>query len=353
MNGRVVEAGAWTERLPAIPVPASCMIGNPSRFTNIYIPQAETILLEEGAIESQDITLRVRHGLTKTLHDYTSDTNEARQGGIGAFLRVTAERAFDGPVLKMGRRLVYDARWAYNGNLAHLVGHHLGRLGYAKAKLGIGRQDCIVILEKNSPKISHALFSMLGYETYETNRAVEAMILEVDVKRYEPYLLAPYVAYVEPEGMPPGGETHIFISRRSSRRLINEREIVEIAEARGFRTYYFEAIPLEKQWSLVRDAHSIVSIHGAALGYLCTKGMPAGAAPSCSLLEIFSPGLVADIFRKTIAAVGGRWVGCRGRLTSDFVKYVDERKNFRTQEAKDFYLHPEALDRAFTALARQ
>ena len=341
------KAGTWVEQLPEIRVPAATLIGNPSRFTNIYVNQTETILLDEETIVPQEATIRIRHGTSKSLRDYTIDPTEARQAGVRAYLRFAMERTVDGPVLKIGNRLIYDARQVYNGNLAHLVGHHLARLGYVKVKLGIGSEDCIVVLEKKSPKISHALFDMIGYETCETNRPVEGNLLEVDVKRYEPYQLACYVPQVEPAGLKPGGEEKIFISRRSSRRLINEKEICQMVEERGYKTFYFEAIPLESQWSLVRDARSIVSIHGAALGYLCCKGR-GGKASDYGLLEIFSPGLVGDIFRKTTAAVGGRWIGCRGRITSDFVKQVDKSENFRTAEAKDFFLHPEALERAFS-----
>jgi len=93
---------------------------------------------------------------------------------------------------------------SYNGNLAHLIGHHLARLGYVKEKPGIDVKDCIVVLEKKSPKISHALFDMIGYETCETNRPVEGNIMEIDVKRYEPYQLARYVPQAEPKGLNPG-----------------------------------------------------------------------------------------------------------------------------------------------------
>ena len=182
MNEPEFEAGTWAEQLPEIRVPATKMIGNPSRFTNIYVRKTETILLDEEIILPQVATIRIQRGTSKSLHDYTSDSTEARQGGVGACLRLAVERAFDGPVLKLGSRLIYDARWSYNGNLAHLIGHHLARLGYVKEKLGIDTKDCIVVLEKKSPKISHALFDMIGYETCETNRSVDGNIMEIDVQ---------------------------------------------------------------------------------------------------------------------------------------------------------------------------
>lgn len=179
----------------------------------------------------------------------------------------------------------------------------------------------------------------------ETNRPVRSNILDVDVKRYDLYHIAPYAANLEPAGLQPGGVEKLFISRRSSRRLSNEKEILAIAEALGYTTCYFEDIPLRQQWTLARDARSIIAIHGAALGFLGTKGKPK-SAPSYQLLEILSPGLVADVFRKTSAVLGGRWMGCRGRLSSDFVKHVEESANFRCKEGADSYIHPDAFERA-------
>lgn len=343
-----IATGTWTEKLPELRVPQAVMIGNPSRFTNIYIRQPEHILLAEEILPEQSVEIRVFEGSTKSLHDYASDPKQAREGSLGAQLRTRLEMFRDGPVKQLGQRLVYDARFVYNGNLAHLVGHHLARLGYAKDKLGVGVDDVLVILEKNSPGISHRIFEMVGYETCETNRVVSANVLEVDIDRYESYRITPYVAQVEPTGIPTSAREKVFISRKSSRCLTNEAEIIEVLEGHGYSTHYFESIPLKEQWSIVRDAGSIVSIHGAALGYLCGKG---SAGSDYTLLEIMSPGLVADIFRKTTAALGGRYICCRGQLSSEFVKTVDESENYRTMEAADFYLHPDALERALAEMS--
>ncbi len=340
-----ITTGTWPETLPELRVPQALMIGNPSRFTNIYIRQPEHILLPEEVLPEQEVCIRLFEGTTKSLHDYASDPYQAREGSFGAKLRTRLETHRDGPVYQMSDKLVYDARFVYNGNLAHLVGHHLARLGYAKHKLGLGADDVIVVLEKNSPGISHRIFDMVGYETIETNRAVAANVLEVDIDRYESYRITPYVSLLEPGTVKPSSREKVFISRKSSRCLTNEAELIEVLEGQGYSTHYFESIPLEEQWATVRDASSIVSIHGAALGYLCSKGLN---GDDYSLVEIMSPGLVADIFRKTTAALGGRYIACRGQLSSEFVKHVDESEDFRSQEAADFVLHPDALERALT-----
>jgi len=56
----------------------------------------------------------------------------------------------------------------------------------------------------------------------------------------------------------------IFISRRSSRSLINEDEVCNFLEDRGFQALYFEDFSVSQKWSLARNAKFIVAINGAA-----------------------------------------------------------------------------------------
>jgi len=193
--------------------------------------------------------------------------------------------------------------------------------------------------------MAHRLFELLGYETIETNRKVEADLLITSIDRLESYLMLPYVPELEPDGIAEGGVKKLYIARKSSRKISNEEEIWPMLRERGYERYHFEDIPITKQWGLVRDASSIVSTHGAALGYLSAKaGNPRYA--NYKLLEIFSPGLVADIFRKTTAVVGGSWMCCRGRITSKFVAGVEESKNVKSMDAADFELHPDTFSLA-------
>jgi len=55
---------------------------------------------------------------------------------------------------------------------------------------------------------------------------------------------------------------------------------------------------------------------------------------------------VADIFRKTTAVVGGKWMCCRGKITSAFVAAVEESENLKAMDAADFELHPDTFRRA-------
>ena len=333
-----------SEDLPDILVPAAYLIGGPSRFTNIYAPVPETILLDREVVPGQIATVSVRHGQTNALQENRGEGRRAR-------LRTLLEHATRGSqAVEMGERTVYDARWVFNGNLAHLFGHHLGNLGFAKSMLGIDGANCLVILEKNTPRIAHDFFHLVGYETHETNGAVQGNVLSIDFDHTASYHLIPYIRQLEPPGIDSGGPDRICISRRTSRRITNEAEILAMCVREGYETVYFEEIPLKAQWSLLKHASSVVSIHGAALGYLNTRGVAGTSAPF-ELLEIFSPGLVADCYRKMTAVVGGHWIGCRGKVTADFYRCVEESRNYKDMDAVDFHLDPGALAMAFEKLA--
>lgn len=331
----------WSQVLPEIVVPPATMIASSTRFTNIYTPAPETILLDEERLPPQPSTVVLRRGQTRSLL-------EQRAAGRKAALRHVVERLRQGPVLDLGERIVYDARWIYSDNLAHLMGSHLGNLSLIKHVAGIGSKDCVVVLEKNSSRMTHNLFHLIGYETVETNRPVAGNVVEVEFNHDVAYHLIPNVPLLAPPDLKPGKAEKIFISRRSSRRIRNEAEVIAIVRERGYETCYFEDIPMAEQWALVRDARSIVAVHGAALGYLNTK--PGTPGRDYTLLEIFSPGLVVDCHRKATAVIGGQWVGCRGRITSDFTKAVDESQDFKSLASIDFHVDPKALERAFVEL---
>ncbi len=338
MNQQVSEReiSSHSEFLPGAIIPESVMFGHPSRFKNIWQPTTERILLEEERLKDQTITASIRPGTTGTFLSY-------RPEGKRAKLHLAVETFRHGRVLDLGESLLYDARYVFNDNIAHLLGNHTANLGFAKRYLGVEPSDCTVVLGKGTSQMAHRYFDFLGFETIETNRAVRGNLLQVALDfELQTYSLIPFIPELEPEGVERGGVEKLFVSRSTSRKISNEDEIWPILEERGYERFYFEDIPLAQQWALIRDASYIVATHGAALGYLSAKaGVENGA--DFQLLEIFSPGLVADIFRKTSAIVGGRWMCCRGKVTSEFAAAVEESGNVKAMDAADFELHPETF----------
>ena len=328
----------WAERLPEVHVPGGSMFCHPSRLTNIYVRTIETVTLDPEILPAQEAAIQIKHTTTRSVPQYR---NVGRRGQARTFI----ERLSRGKQLDFSERLVYDARWIDNANIAHLFQYHLASLGFAKKRLGILNDQCLVLLEKKSPKFSHEIFRLVGYETFETNLPVHANLLRFDINANVPYHLLPFVGELDPGKLDNSLPKKIFISRRGSRRLLNEKDVVALMTERGYQTVYFEEMSLADQWSIACHAHSIAAIHGAALGYLASKS--AAIPASFELLELFSPGLVADCFRKYTAVLGGTWIGCRGKLTPEFLRCVEDGSDPKAMEGDHFELDTSSIERAF------
>ena len=335
------QAQVLEETLPAVPMAATWMHGGRSRFVNIYAPEVELIRLSAAAIPPHPVRLVSARGDTRShLQHYAS---RVRMVGPRTLLRYGLERVRNGRVLDLGNRIAYDARWVFNGNLAHVLQHHAATLGFIRARIGVGPGDCLVVLESDAPPLARQLLDLLGYETVLTHRAVRAHLVSVEQLRDVPYHLLPFAAALQPAVLPPTSVRKVFIPRRNGRRLINEAEIRGIVEAQGFTTIYMEDLPLPEQMSVMRHAETVLAVHGAALGHLALRSTAQGNAP-IDLIEILSPALVTDIFRKYVAAQGGLWRGCRGTITSEMVRVVEESPQYKGAAHQAFHLDPRALE---------
>jgi hypothetical protein len=330
------------ETLPDIEVPATWMHGGRSRFVNIYAPEIERIHLPATSIGPHPVRLQCAIGDTWT-HLQQHRSRVGRPSGPRTLWRYWSERIGAGRVLDLGNRLTYDTRWVFNGNLAHVLQHHVATLGFIRARTGAGPGDILVVLESHAPPIARRLLNLVGYETIETHRAVRAPLLTLQQRKDVPYHLLPFAAMLQPTVLPTTTVDRVFIPRRGSRRLVNEAEIREVTEARGYTTIYMEDLPLTEQIAVMRRASSVIAVHGAALGHFALRCLAQGDAP-IDLVEILSPALVTDIFRKYVAAQGGRWRGCRGTLTSRVFRTVAESSDYKRAANEDFHLDPQALE---------
>lgn len=333
-------AGRWSETLAEVRVPAATMYCHPTRLSNIYAATTETVLVDPETLPAQTATIRIVHETTRALPEF-------RDIGRRGKARTWLERFTHGPRLDFTERLVYDARGVDNANIAHLFQHHLAALGLAKKRLGVGQGQCLILLESSAPRFARELFKLAGYDTCATNLPVRANFLRFDIDASVPYHMLRHVGEIELAGSDAGLPKRIFISRRGTRRLLNEAEVVALMTAHGFETVYFEEISIHAQWSMVRHAEAIAAIHGAALGYLATRSGAPGVP--FKLLELFSPGLVADCFRKYAATLGGRWVGCRGRLTPEFIRCLDG-PDPKAMEGAHFELDTGTIERGLAHL---
>jgi hypothetical protein len=339
--GRIAVGEA--DYFPAVHVPPSEIVCHPSRISNTYEPCAERVIQPGCFVPEQRLA---------TLIELRTSAAPVTPGGSrirAAAKRLLARSSAKGPI-DLGERLIYDARFVFNGNMTHLVQHHLATLGYLRHCKGIEQGNLTVILESGPRKMALEVMQRAGYEVIATDQPVSGNVVRLDAGVEEFFHLLPYVRYLGLARKSADMPKKIFISRRGTRRLINESEVKGLLSSHGFETVYFEDLAIAEQWALMRNATDVVAIHGAALG--CLAFQPADAAePPLSVVELFGSGFVTNVFRKYAAILGGRWVGCRGRITPEVARDVDLDGLAKKHAFADFELSPQAVQVALDHLA--
>jgi hypothetical protein len=331
--------------VPQLDIPTGILYGSTSRFVNHYAPAVTRTILPAEVLPAETVTVTVQPVTTLNF------VQQVRATGVAAGWRCQASQWLEqlrGKPLDLGQRLAYDARWLSTDNVAHVLQHHVSSLALAKLKLGLRPGDCIVVLQKNAPALGRRLFETLGFETVETYRPVRGTFVRIlQANPYEPYRLLHLVSTLAPPNIKPGSANKVYIPRRGTRRIVNQHEIDAIAAEAGFEKVYMEDLSVPDQFGLMRSCGTLLAIHGAALGYLCMRS-PALGSPPLSLIEIFSPGLVVDVYRRTAAALNGHWRGICGTVDSSFVKTVQESRTPKSAAFRDFHLDPAALTACLT-----
>lgn len=330
--------------LPGLQVPGSMVFGYPTRLVDAWVPAVERVQLPAFRVPECTATVSVEARSTG------SHAGVARRPR-GPWRKLRRSLSRIGQARKrpmhLGDRLVYDARWKDQGNIAHIIHHVLARLELARKVLAepLGRRpDILVLLPVRPPKLAVDVYRFTGIETVCTDGSVDANVVSIDCDPF--YGLLPLLSNFEIPAYEADTPRRLFISRRKNRLLINEDEIRALLEDRGFASFYFENIPLNRQWSLLRNATDVVAIHGAALGALAFHRGANANVPSFRVTELFGAGFVVDVFRRYAAVLKGSWVGVRGRITPAIVQDLDVRgANFR-HAFEPFEIDPECLELA-------
>jgi hypothetical protein len=108
-----------------------------------------------------------------------------------------------------------------------------------------------------------------------------------------------------------------------------------------------EDLAIGEQWSTLAFATEVVGIHGAGLASLgFSIHNDAQQTPRFRLIELFSPGFSSSCFRDYAGVLGGRWVGVRGRITSEVVEQLDILDRPRAHENANFSVDLDGLSEA-------
>jgi len=330
----------WSESFEKIIVEESKLFCYPTRLLNTYEPNSYEIPQPEFEVDGFESTIKIAESLSGSLP-------EQIEIGFKGRLSTKFEMFFEGKTLKINNNYVYDARFMFNDNMAHLVQHHLATLGYIKAVLGYGNQDVVVVLGQNASKMVVDTFDLCGYETIKTNRRVDGRHIKVTGKDFFHYL--PFVSEIEINGLLEDTPKRVYIHRKTNRRVINNTEFSEFLSDVGFTELYFEDLSIVEQWSVMKNAESIVAVHGAALGCLAFLAMSQTKIRP-KLIELFGSGFVVNPFRKYMAALSGEWAGCRGQITSEVVRDIDIPGKHKLHAYDDFLISTMTVENALRYL---
>jgi len=199
-----------------------------------------------------------------------------------------------------------------------------------------------------SPKVAR-FYQHIGIDIICTNQSIHGKICSIE--------LNPWIAIrgervdIINTCLPPKHEisavtpeacisNRIFLSRKDTRCLKNEKEIIQQLEAKGFQTLYLEEHSLEQQIATICFAKDIIAVHGAALGPLILRSH-FNSTPY-RLTELFSPAHITNCYRVIASQTGGQWAGVRGRLWPGLLK---KNANFKNN-LENFEVCPESLEHA-------
>jgi capsular polysaccharide biosynthesis protein len=251
---------------------------------------------------------------------------------------------------------VFDLRRNDPNNWAHFLNNHLPVFFQVCDRLGLAPGDCLLVLPADSPGYIRNAAELFGLKILTTDAPLEGEGILYDPTPWTgirddraQWVQTAYVrdtlARIEAAPTQTDLPRRVFLSRRSTRALMNETEVAQWLGARGFETVYPEDLSPADQLRLFRCAEAIVAVHGAGLAPLLYCGSDAG--PS-HLLEILHAGHMTNVYRVMADQVGCAWIGVRGRLKPEYITPAyNFEAPFKTYSLDNFEVDIAALETAF------
>jgi len=212
-------------------------------------------------------------------------------------------------------------------NWSHAINHHLLQSLLLRREIERQRpvEQARVILPKGIPRYITNLYTLFGFqpliadlpvrgrigefyeEPFSCHRAVMTDLVE-ELVHDSPIAKRLFQSGID---LPK----KVFISRKDTRRVLNEPEVERFLNGQGYVKIFPETLKIEEQFALFAGATHVVGVHGAGLG-------PFAYRPRhrpCVFVEILSPGHMTDFYRFIAHQIGARWVGVRGCLWPSLV----------------------------------
>ena len=279
----------------------------PTRLADAWKPESLEIHLPGYSLQRSALDLSVRTGWTqarpfrlRTLPRHAWARLRPRIQALGTYL--------------------FDTRFDTEANLAHVLLNVAPGVLHSKEAFG----NVTVILRSNAAAMGREAYRLLGCSVLCTDREVYGEVIFPPDGRngaYEVWYPSLFGSIELPGSS--GTPERVFISRKGTRRLINEEEVGETLGRYGFHKVYFEDIPIAQQWQIARNAKAVAGIHGAALASLVFN------RNRVRLLEFFHPGYVTNLYRHLTNVIGGAWCGVTGQMPASIIRELDGKRRSR------------------------
>lgn len=305
------------KKLPGFAVEPSMMFAYPTRLADLYTPDVERIYLPGHNSADVDVTISVRTGDT--------GPRPARSLKLKAYQGVQKVMGLIS-TLDCKDKFIFDCRFDTDKNIAHVIDHTILPVLFAQKTLSehLGEEvEIHVVLREKASNLARRVYEAVGIPAIYTDDNVTGKI--VDVSTNELYSTIPELFNLDLGDQ--DSPDLIFVPRRGDRSIINNDEITNFLEQKGFVTYYFEKFTPREQWKIMRHAKVIVIVHGAASAHMsfnrvgldrCTE-----AFGGVKILEIFSPAFVLRGRRYLAPILNGKWCAVRGQVTPEFLNNID------------------------------
>ncbi|MBD2113750.1 MULTISPECIES: glycosyltransferase family 61 protein [Cyanophyceae] len=339
---------SFVEVLPEIKIPASMIFSHPTALGDTLRPAIERIFLPEEYLHPLQVKIDVK----------TGQTGPRKPGSQRSKIYKALCKAVKGTqVLDYPEKFLFDGRQELDTNIGHVIENLAAPALLAKQMLSkrLGQDvDVHVVLRERAPNLAREVFATLGIPVIYTDDSVYGEVISMSVARpttavsteapqFFPIINQHLVAEIDSKlynlhaalfneaefaGCEPLGVEKVFIPRRGNRCLINNDEVVQFLEGKGFKTYYFEDLTCAQKWSITRDVKVVVAVHGAALSHMAFNrlGLQNPELPNSGVkvVELYSPGWSSRwAHRRHISGLNGQWCGVRGQVTPEFLKTID------------------------------
>ena len=348
--------GSFTHTIAECWIPDAMMFGYPTRLVDSWTPSPERIMLPGLSIAER----QVNFGIGKGVAYRSFGGGQLSDHSLKAKIRERLARWI--PLHRAGEEsIVFDSRPLYEGNLAHLcysiIPHILVCRTQIRERTGLDL-PVTVVFRKNAHPLARKFMDYLQIPAIYTDAQVQGTLVEFGRNStYSSMVMYDQRLFDFPiKDYQSSTPEKIFISRRGVRNLINDEEVSDYLQSRGFERFLFEDLSLSMQVSLMRNAREVVAIHGAALGGLVFNriGAGPGARPGdgVRLVELFGAGYIVGPYRHLAASYNGSWAAVRGQVTSQIVRDLDELVKPRSHANSPFRIHIGSLEEALNHVSK-